>query len=226
MNKKMYLSFLSLSIALLLSFSFICACASSNFAKNKIDKSAALKQDDLTPQERAQLAFYVYSDFKAILNHYYPSGWMGDSRDLSFNQQYARDIYAGKHCIRVQYTPRGSQRWAGIYWQQPSNNWGDKQGGFDLSKATYVTFWLKGEKGGEVVSEVKIGGLKGAFPDSAEAATKKKIVLTNEWKLYWIDLRKKDTSYIAGGFSFVVTRSDNPNGCTFYMDEIRYEMNK
>ena len=202
---------------------FICAYAASSDAGR--NKSANKVVDDLTPQERAQLAFYIYSDFKAISNHYYPSGWMGDSRDLTFNQQYAKDVYAGKHCIRVQYSPRGSGGWTGIYWQQPSNNWGDKQGGFDLSKATYLTFWMKGEKGGETIAEAKVGGFKGSFPDSAEAS-KKKIVLTKDWKLYWIDLRKKDMSYIAGGFAFIVNKADNPNGCTFYIDEIRFEMNK
>lgn len=208
-------------------FGFICADASSSAGKNKSEKAKLdAYSDELTPQERAQIAFYVYSDFKALLNHYYPSGWMGDTRDLAFNQQHGKGVYAGKHCIKVQYSPRGSNGWAGIYWQQPSNNWGDKQGGFDLSKAEYLTFWMRGEKGGETVAEVKIGGFKGLYPDSAEATIKKKIVLTNEWKLYWIDLRKKDTSYIAGGFAFVVNKKDNPNGCTFYIDEIRYEMNK
>ncbi|MCL1972509.1 MAG: hypothetical protein FWG57_05925 [Endomicrobia bacterium] len=225
MNKKTYLSLLT---AAFISAGFICACASSSgTGKNKSERSAVLsKQDDLTPQERAKMAFYVYSDFKSPLNHYYPSGWMGDSRDLIFNQQYGKDVYAGKHCIRVQYTPRGSNKWAGIYWQQPANNWGDKPGGYDLSKATHITFWMKGEKGGEVISEVKVGGLKEcAFPDSTEAVIKK-IALTDEWKLYWIDLGKKNMSYIAGGFAFVVNKEDNPEGCIFYIDEIRYEMSK
>lgn len=209
-----------LSLFLLLSLGFICASAFAAPGKNKtaIDLS-------LTPQERAHLAFYVYADFKSILNHYYPSGWMGDSRDLAFNQSYAKNPYAGKHCIRVQYNPRGNNRWAGIYWQQPSNNWGDKPGGYNLSKATYVTFWMKGETGTEVISEVKVGGFSGTYPDS-DFALKKNIKLTKDWKLYWINLQKKDMSYIAGGFSFVVSKKDNPNGCTFYIDEIRYEMNK
>lgn len=206
-----------LSASLILVSGFICVWAASP-NKNKT-------VDDMTPQERARNAFYIYSDFKSILNHYYPSGWMGDSRDLNFNQQHSKGVYAGKHCIKVQYNPRGSQKWSGIYWQQPSNNWGDKQGGYDLSKATYLTFWLKGETGEEVISEVKMGGFKGAFPDSG-TAVKKNLRLTKDWALYWIDLRKVDTSYIAGGFCFVVNRKQNPNGCTFYMDEIRYEMNK
>ena len=218
MNKK-YFSLLSISMFLVLGF--ICVCATSVCAA----KNKSVSDDDLSPQERAQLAFYLYADFKSPLNHYYPSGWMGDTRDLSFNQQHMKGVYAGKHCIRVQYTPRGGNKWAGIYWQQPANNWGDKQGGYNLTKATYLTLWMKGEKGGEKVSEIKIGGFKGQFPDSG-TVVKKKITLTKEWKLYWIDLTKSDLSYVAGGFCFVVNKKDNPEGCTFYIDEIRYEMRK
>jgi len=212
-----------LSILSLLTLGFICAGVSLGFGKNKSENATV--QPDLTPQERAALAFYVYADYKSPLNHFYPSGWMGDTRDLAFDQSYTKNVYAGKHCIKVVYNPRGGNRWAGIYWQQPANNWGDKQGGFDLSKATYITFWMKGETGNEQLAEVRIGGLKGHFPDST-TAFKKNIKLTKNWKLYFIDLRGKDTSYIAGGFSFVVNKRQNPNGCTFYIDEVRYEMNK
>ena len=209
-------------MALILTFGFICACASSGTGKNK---SGTINVANLTAQERAALAFYVYADFKSPLNHFYPSGWMGDTRDLTFDQAHTKEVFAGKHSIKVQYRPRGGNKWAGIYWQQPANNWGDKPGGYDLSKAYAITFWMKGETGTEVISEVKIGGLKGQHSDSGYAS-KKNIRLTKDWKMYWIDLKKTDTSHIIGGFSFVVSKKDNPNGCAFYMDEIRYEMNK
>ena len=208
---------------LVLAVALACGAVGVSYAaKGKVKKEVST---DLTPQERFELAFYVYADAKSPLNHFAPSGWMGDSKDLYFNQSWTQNVHAGKSCIKVQYNPKGSDRWTGIYWQQPQGNWGDKEGGYDLSKATFVTFWLKGEIGNEVIQEIKIGGFKGAFPDSG-TAVKKNIKLTNQWKLYFIDLRNVDTSYIAGGFSFVVSRRDNPNGCVFYMDEIRYEMEK
>jgi hypothetical protein len=183
---------------------------------------------DLTTQERAHLAFYVYADFKSTLNHYYPSGWMGETRDLSLNQANNKIVHSGKTSIKVQYTPRGRDKWAGVYWQHPSNNWGDKNGGYDLSKATYLTFWARGEFGNEVISEIKIGGIKGDYEELGDsgAAVKKSIKLTKEWKLYYIDLRKVNTSHIIGGFCFVVNKKQNPRGCVFYLDEIRYEMNR
>ncbi|MDR1941949.1 MAG: hypothetical protein LBQ47_06460 [Endomicrobium sp.] len=215
--KVRHIKILSLT-ALFLIAGFICI-RDAHAAKTKsVDLT-------LTAQERAHLAFYIYADFKSPLNHYYPSGWMGDSRDLSLNQNYAKISHSGKNGIKIQYTPKGTNRWAGVYWQYPANNWGDKSLGYDLSKATYLTFWAKGETGSEIISEVKVGGLKGAYPDSCEVL-KRNIRLTKEWKLYYIDLRKADTSNIAGGFAFVLKRKENPKGAVFYLDEIRYEMNK
>ena len=218
---------------LVFTFGFICACAMSNAGRSKSEDSSADSFADSSAvvptheelQEAARRAFYVYADFKSPLNHFYPSGWMGDTRDLAFNESYLQNPFAGKTCIKVQYSPRGNDKWAGIFWQQPANNWGDKRGGFDLSKAEYITFWMKGAAGNETIAEVKIGGFKGAYPDS-DSAVKKNIKLTTDWKMYWIDLRKKDMSRMAGGFSFTVNEKDNPSGCTFYIDEVRYEMSK
>jgi len=214
-------SFFNLIFVLTLIVGFICIRESFAAKTKSIDT-------DLTPQERAALAFYVYADFKSPQNHFYPSGWMGDTRDLSLNQAYSKNIYAGKTAIKVQYTPKNREKWAGIYWQYPSNNWGDKEGGYDLSKATYLTFWARGETGNEIISEIKIGGIKGDIDEygDTDSASKKNIKLAKEWKLYYLDLRKIDTSRIVGGFCFAVSKKHNPKGCTFYLDEIRYEMNR
>ena len=214
------------SLALVLLACFISSCASSKTSAGSSSAASKTKNTSaLTAQERAALAFYVYADYKSPLNHFYPSGWMGDTRDLVFDQNNSEYPYAGKTCMKVQYTPQGKNGWAGIFWQQPANNWGDKDGGYNLNKATHITFWMKGEKGGEVVSEIKIGGFKGQFPDSG-SAVKKNITLTKDWTLYYIDLRSKKLSRVAGGFCFAVNKDDNPKGCTFYIDEVRYEMDK
>jgi hypothetical protein len=210
-----------LLISIILVVGFICI-RDANAAKAKpVDL-------DLTPQERAHLAFYVYADFKSPLNHYHPSGWMGDTKDLNINQANTKTVHSGKTSIRVQYTPKGGEKWAGVFWQHPSNNWGDKEGGFDLSKATFLTFWARGEFGNEVISEIKVGGIKGDYDEWGDSgsASRKSIKLTKEWKLYYIDLKKVDTSHIIGGFCFAVNKKQNPRGCVFYIDEIRYEMNR
>ena len=149
---------------------------------------------------------------------------MGDFGDIRINQNLKGNAYSGSSAMKITYTAKGAQgaRWAGVYWQNPANNWGTRDGGFDLSGATKLTFWAKGEKGGERIEEFKIGGIMGEYFDSDSAGIGP-VVLTTEWKEYTIDLRGKDLSYIIGGFCWATNADVNPEGATFYLDEIKYD---
>jgi tetratricopeptide (TPR) repeat protein len=168
--------------------------------------------------------FAVYIDKASKENHFYASGWMGDAGDVDYNESSTEYPHSGDTCIKVVYSAKGTsgQRWAGIYWQNPANNWGSKDGGFDLTGAKQLTFWARGQKGGERIEEFKLGGLTGDYPDS-DAAGIGPVILTPEWKQYKIDLRGKDLSYISGGFCWATNADVNPKGATFYLDDIIYE---
>src|SRR5579864_3583172 len=99
--------------------------------------------------------FYIYTDHRASANHFVPSGWMGDYGDIRVDDASKDDPADGKTCIRFTYTADGSQGfgWAGVYWQQPENNWGNKRGGFDLTGMKRLTFWARGAAGGEEIGE-------------------------------------------------------------------------
>ena len=172
----------------------------------------------------AKDVFYVYADKDARVNHFAPSGWMGDYGDLKIDDGYTKDVYDGKTAIKITYTAEGTQgaNWAGIYWQHPVNNWGAKTGGYDLSGMKKLTFWAKGGRGGETIAEFKVGGITGEHGDS-DSAKIGPVVLTREWKQYTIDLADKDLSHIVGGFCWSASRDDNPHGFRLYLDEIRYE---
>jgi hypothetical protein len=94
--------------------------------------------------------------------------------------------------------------------------------GFDLSKATKLTFWARGAKGGERIEEFKVGGIMGEYSDS-DSTSISPVILTPEWTQYTIDLKGKDLSYIIGGFCWATNVDVNPTGATFYLDEIKYE---
>ena len=72
--------------------------------------------------------------------------------------------------------------------------------------------------------EFKVGGIgpDQMYPDSASASLKD-VMLTREWKEYAIDLRGKDLSHISGGFAWSTNMEVNPQGCVFYIDEVRFE---
>jgi hypothetical protein len=174
--------------------------------------------------KKVTLPFRVYTDRTARDNHYCPSGWMGDYGDLRLNENCKTTPHSGNTCIEIKYSAKGTQGagWAGIYWQNPPNNWGTvKSGGFDITGATRLTFWARGEKGNEV-AEFKMGGITGEYCDS-DMATTGPVELAKEWKQYQIDLSGLDLSYISGGFVWVTSSMDNPDGCTIYLDDIIYE---
>jgi hypothetical protein len=168
--------------------------------------------------------FPIYTDASSPDNHYVPSGWMGDYGDLKFDDKYTANAHGGGTSIQVVYSPKASQgaRWAGIYWQNPPNNWGTRPGGYDLTGAKKLTFWARGDKGGERIEEFKIGGITGEYADS-DVAGIGPVVLTAEWQEFTIDLEGKDLSSISGGFAWATNLDVNPEGCTFYLDDIRYE---
>ena len=127
----------------------------------------------MKPETRKQEAvpFYVYADRSSMNNHFIPSGWLGDYGDLKYDGASKEDPYLGDTCIKIVYSGKASNgaRWAGIYWQYPANNWGTVDKGYDLSKATKLTFWARGAKGGERIEEFKMGGIMGEFSDSDAA---------------------------------------------------------
>jgi len=168
--------------------------------------------------------FYVYTDYHAPQNHFSPSGWMGDYGDIRIDDRSTDDPADGKTCIKITYSAKRSQGagWAGMYWQQPDNNWGNRFGGYDLSGKKRVTFWVKGAQGGEVIAEFKVGGISGTFEDSGSAHIGP-VVLPDHWEQLAIDLSNVDLKHITGGFAWSASADQNRQGMAFYLDEIRFE---
>jgi len=210
-------------------------CSRSNADLSPQSKSSAQRAETLTDAETGLLKenvaaafravkfpFYVYQD--AGIGAFVPDGWMGDSKDVRINPQHGGSPHSGKTCVKIEYLPGASQnsRWAGVYWQFPGNYWGKRKGGYDLTGAKRLGFWARGELGGEVIQEVKIGGISGTYRDSDSAGIGP-ITLTKEWQQFVINLEGVDLSYISGGFCWSTNLDLNKNGCTFYLDDIAYE---
>jgi len=181
------------------------------------DKSAAAPTK---PFEK----FYVYKD-KPSPNHFAASGFMPDGRCVAINDVWLDNCQDSRSCIQLKFDrdcTATSTGWAGIYWLEPANNWGDVKGGYNLTGAKKLVFWARGEKGGEVVT-FKMGGvgMGHPYPDS-DAASSDPIALTKDWKEYSIDLTGKDLSHIIGGFAWVGTAKENQSNITFYVRNIYY----
>jgi len=168
-------------------------------------------------------SFDVYTDFLSGGNHSSASGWMGDIDVLQVDPKWQENCYNGHTCFKNiwETTEPG---WVGIRWLQPNKNWAAlPNAGFDLSNATKLTFWARGEIGGESV-EFVTGGVKGDYPDSLQPAVSTgTISLTTDWKKYEIPLAGKnlDLSHIISPFGWLVR-----NDPIFYIDDVKYEMDR
>jgi hypothetical protein len=217
---------------LLLSFVFVLLSGRNAGAEPETDASvgkASAKDVAMVSEGPALVkqfkAFSVYSDEGSKENHFVPYGLMGDIGDVRINAACIEAPHAGKSCIKIVYTARSSRgsNWAGLFWQQPANNWGEMAKGFDLRGATRITFWARGEKGGEKISEFKTGGISGGDYADTDCASSGPVILTDKWKQYTIDLKDRDLSNIIGGFCWVASKDNNPNGFVIYLDDIIYE---
>lgn len=192
--------------------------------------NAQTQKKSFDDQELCDDSFYVYRDSADECNHFVPSGWMGGTSSISYDGNWTKDYHDGTSCIKITFTAYGNN-WAGIYWQNPENNWGTHTaGGYDLSGATKITFWAKGEKGGEQI-EFFAGGIgwntdtgekEKQYPDSFPKTSIDYQELTNFWKEYTIPLTSQDLNYVIGGFGWVTNSTKNPNGATFFLDNIKY----
>ena len=166
----------------------------------------------------ARLPLIVY-DEAGDAAAYVPSGWMGAVKAIRVDPADRTEPHSGATCLRVDCDAR--RGWAGVVWQDPANDWGDRPGGFDLSQANRLTFWARGATGGESVRfEFGLIGPDKPVPDTARGTTGE-VILNRDWTRYQIDLAGKDLSRIKTGFAWVVPAGKAP--VAFFLDEIRFE---
>ena len=166
---------------------------------------------------RTRFPVSVYEDgFEGM--PWVPSGWMGSSESLTIDGSYTDESHDGFASMKMRY--EGKFGWVGVAWQNPPNNWGDLEGGFDLTGANELELWARGEYGGEKISiGVGLLGTETAHPDSGKTKVDN-IVLKAEWQRYTVPLKKVDLSSIKTGF--VVTLTGRTTPVTVYLDSIRF----
>ncbi len=160
----------------------------------------------------------IYEDHFANMP-WAPSGVMGNTGSLTVDGEWSDKVFEGSSAIRLHYTGRGG--WFGVAWQNPPNNWGDEDGGIDLTGASALEFWVRGETGKEKASfGVGLLDEKTHYPDSVIVKTPA-IELGSKWKKYRIAFAEgDDLSSLKVGF--VVTAEGQRKPVTLYLDSIRF----
>lgn len=162
------------------------------------------------------LPFVVVGD--GVVPSYAPSGWMGEHTSLTVDARSTEAPHSGPSCVKFTYARL--EGWCGVAWQDPANDWGDRAGGYDLSDARMLSFWVRGARGGE---RVKFGyGMIGAdkkFFDTSKA--EREVVLTRDWQRVEIKLGGKSLRRIKTGFWWSLGGQGMP--VTFWLDDVRFE---
>jgi len=169
-------------------------------------------------QGAVQLPFALDSRFSA-------SGWFADG-EAPNHVTYKRvpeDVNGQQKIVTIISYHPGPQGFAGIYWQYPANNWGQYPG-LNLSGAHAITFFAKGEHGGEIV-EFKSGGISGKrYKDSYQAVSTGPVILNQQWTPYKINLSGSNLSNVIGAFVWVVSAKDNGNrNVTTFITDVQVE---
>jgi hypothetical protein len=167
------------------------------------------------------MPFYVYRDgFDGM--PWTPTGWMGSCGAielLTLDGEYTENPYEGKTCIKLRYVGDVGS-WVGVAWQHPDNDWGEREGAHDLSGATALGLWARGEYGGERVN-IGVGLLEDdkPHPDSGKTLVEG-LVLKDEWQRYRIPLKGLDLSSLKTGFVLILTGQSA--AVNIYLDNIRF----
>jgi hypothetical protein len=199
-------------------------------------------------------SFWVYQDSGSAGNHFFE--WMkfpDAEAAVGISGSWTETKYSGATAIRCTFRNLNGRNYGGFLFQNgilrgddkaPKENFGtEANAGLNLTGATQLSFWARGESGGEVV-RFFMGGIgwdttgflrrpqtpctkkvEGPcpYPDSTPKAMIQS-VLTREWRRYVINLRGRDLHYVLGGFGWYADAVSNPEGAVFYVDDIQYEL--
>lgn len=196
--------------------------------------------------DRYHRAFYVYDDFLSAGNHFTERALMCDGGREHLvppmDEAWTESPHSGLHCIRCEFDAEGPN-WGGWLFQngalpsgheRPCLNWGEmSNAGYDLRGAKKLTFWARGEKGGEKVKFFAFGigrnphsgAAKQPYPDSARERATPYIVLSRQWERYSISLAGLDLRQVLLGFAWTTKSTINRHqDVVFYLDDIAYDL--
>ncbi len=235
---------------MLLCFLVIMLCRSHKISQAEPPDSSELAFNYLkATMDTFHDTFDVYTDLGAAGNHFNAIGKMpDDSAAVDMDQCWTENTLSGSTCIQCTFLSSGNN-WGGYYFlngtltgdeTEPQPNWGtEPNAGFDLSGATTISFYARGETGGEKV-EFFVGGVGWAvdwqgnstvpeepYPDSFPKIRTGIVTLTGDWQQYSIDLQSNDLSYVLSGFGWVAAAANNNNqNITFYLDQIQWDKSR
>ncbi len=226
-----------LSVALLLLF----GCTAASEAEKPGTSEPAASSASVYLESRLQAhdsVLYVYKDFVDGANHYTQKAWMGSNSGNVPAMREDAEGYSGISGIACEID-LSRHSWGGYMFingilpegqTDPVHDFGGHDAGLDLTGASLLAFYAKGESGGERV-EFFMGGLghdgkrTAPYADSTETVSLGYVTLSKEWERFEIPLDGVDLTRVGCGFGWVTNDRNNRGAkrVRFSLDDIRYE---
>ncbi len=183
----------------------------------------------------------VYEDVSSAGNRFHAYAKIPDENAaVAVNGSWTVNPRRGATALRCEFEDLPGENYGGFYLlngvlqgddTSPQLNFGEiPDAGVDLSGTVRLTFWARGENGGEQI-EFFLAGVgwdpPTQFPDSSSRHPPQgtRTTLSANWQQYSIEgLAARDLSYVLGGFGWVADDTHNPGGAVFYLDDIEYEL--
>jgi hypothetical protein len=161
-----------------------------------------------------------------VSDYYSPDGFFGDGEiagKVNLTKSCpTRAPGAAGDCYTIEYRP-DIKGYAGIFWQHPHNNWGDRPGHRVGPGATRVTFQARGP-GGQIVTAG--GGQMDSKPFGDSFKLEEVTVsLSDTWTPHEVPFRGMNyagPNGVIGAFLIVVKAGAEDQPITFFLDDIRW----
>lgn len=161
-----------------------------------------------------------------VSDYYSPDGFFGDGEirgKVKLDKTCAsRAPGALGDCYTITYTP-GVKQFAGIFWQHPHNNWGDRPGHQILPGASRITLQVRGAAGQAITLG---GGQRDSKPlhDSFQLE-EVQVALSDRWTTQEVPFRGADyqnADGVIGAFMVSVRAGEGDAPIVFQLDDIRW----
>lgn len=144
----------------------------------------------------------------------------GDAEQTQVDEQAthgARPEDPDGSSVRVSSRP-GESAWGALYWQ--TRKAAGVRSPVKIEGATKLVFWARGELGGEQVQFKLAGEAASELLQPGDTTA-----LPQEWSRFELPVGERDLSQVTGlfGVRWIQAGAVNPEGITFYLDDIHYE---
>lgn len=208
-----------------------------------------------TEMDRYHRTIDVYTDVSAAGSHFAGRGQLPNEHSpVTINGSWPTGVHSGATCIRCDFTPQTVDDYGGYYFlngylvgSAPAPYFGEgaitngsdiilvtNSTGINLAGAVSLSFWVKGEKGGERI-DFFVGGVgrdsvsgrsRVPYPDSTPRYPRLGTVytLSTNWQRIVIPVWQLNLTNVMGGFGWTADARHNSNGAVFYLDDIQFNL--